>query len=106
MLRYVHYDFGGQVAAPAVVLFRYAHGSPIIEEPVYNSDVVWPDDAPIIRAHDLGPRNREIFAYYAQRQPRRVFWLFDRGTGELKKLGPAWALAAQDATQPTTQPAP
>jgi hypothetical protein len=94
LLRYVHYDFGGQVAAPAVVLFRYTPGDPIIEEPVYNSDVAWPDDAPIVRAHDLGDaRNREIFAYYAKREPQRVFWLFDRRTGELKKLGPARALA-------------
>lgn len=100
LLRYVHYDFGGQVSAPAVVLFRYTPGDPIVEEPVYNSGVAWPDDAPIIRAHDLGERNREIFAYYARHQPERVFWLFDRRTGELKKLGPAWALAAGPASRP------
>jgi hypothetical protein len=38
---------------------------------------VWPDDAPIIRAHDLGERNAELFRYYAARKPQgnRMFTL-------------------------------
>ena len=86
----------GLVDKPAVVLFRYPPGSPvskIIEEPVYNTDVAWPDDAPVIRAHDLGERNIEMFQYYAARQPERTFYRFDRGTGMLTPLGTAGNLA-------------
>jgi hypothetical protein len=86
----------GMVEKPAVVLFRYPPGSPvstIIEEPVYNTDVAWPDDAPVIRAHDLGERNREIFDYYAQRQPERMFYRFDRATGTVTPIGKARDLA-------------
>jgi hypothetical protein len=84
---------------PAVVLFRWAEGENPIEEPVYNSDVAWPDDAPIIRAHDLGERNREIFEYYAKAQPERTFYRFDRKTKTLTPLGPAGVLAEQSAGQ-------
>lgn len=94
MLRYVNGPMRTQVQKPAVVLFRYAPGQNPIEEPVYNTDVAWPDDAPIIRAHDLGDRNREIFQYYARVQPERTFYRFDRKTGTLSLLGPAPALAA------------
>lgn len=59
------------------------------EEPVFNSDVAWPDDAAIIHARDLnanisavghpGDRNRPLYEYYSHRsrtgilslQPRR-----------------------------------
>jgi hypothetical protein len=79
---------------PAVVLFRYAPTQSIEEEPVYNPDVAWPDDAPIIRAHDLGPdRNNEIYQYYAQRQPQRAFYIYDRGDDSIKFLGTARDLA-------------
>jgi 4-amino-4-deoxy-L-arabinose transferase-like glycosyltransferase len=77
------------VQAPAVILFRYRPGLSPDDEPVYNSDVVWPDDAPIIRAHDLGERNAELFRYYAARKPARRFYLFDRGDNALYDLGPA-----------------
>jgi hypothetical protein len=89
------------VRTPAVVLFTYQPGSPIPEEPVYNTDVAWPDNAPIIRAHDLGPaRNPEIFAYYAKTQPDRTFYIFDwskvqSAEGPLKLLGTARELTAQ-----------
>ena len=79
---------------PAVILFTYRHGDPIVQEPVYNTDSAWPDDAPIIYAHDLGPeRNREIFRYYAERQPDRVFYRWDRGEPVPKELGTARDLA-------------
>ncbi|WP_428937252.1 hypothetical protein [Fontivita pretiosa] len=79
---------------PAVVLFRYAPGQSLEEEPVYNFDVAWPDDAQIIRAHDLGPtRNIEIFRYYAQRQPNRAFYLYDRADDSIRFLGFAPELA-------------
>ncbi|MEA2710227.1 MAG: hypothetical protein QOF78_2828, partial [Phycisphaerales bacterium] len=88
--------------APSIVLFTYKPGGNFHEEPVYNSDVPWPDDAPIIRAHDLGPeRNRQLFEYYAQRQPGRTVFRFDRATGKLYRLGNVVDLARQPQTQPT-----
>ena len=74
---------------PAVVLFRYHPGDNYFEEPVYNWDVAWPDDAAIVRAHDLGPqRDREIVKYYAARQPQRAFYLFDaKSSDPMKYLG-------------------
>lgn len=78
-----------QIDPPAVVLFRFTPGQNVHEEPVYNLDVTWPDDAPIIRAHDLGPRDGQLLRYYAMRQPKRVYWLFDRRDGHVYELGDA-----------------
>jgi hypothetical protein len=65
------------VQTPAIVLFRYTPGDNVNEEPVYNIDAINPDDALIIRAHDLGvDRDRELFDYYAQRQPQRAVYLY------------------------------
>jgi 4-amino-4-deoxy-L-arabinose transferase-like glycosyltransferase len=86
-----------QVHAPAVVLFRYAPQADCLQEPVYNVDVAWPDDAPIIRAHDLNGRNWEIGAYYAEHQPRRHFYLYDRGDESLHDLGAAADVARSGA---------
>ena len=96
MLRFVNEQipYLSGVEKPAVVLFQYAPGENPIEEPVYNFDVAWPDDAPIIRAHDLGERNREIFEYYARAEPERMFYRFDRKTKILTPLGRAADLAA------------
>ena len=76
---------------PAVVLFRYHARDNFFEEPVFNSSVAWPDDAAIVRAHDLGPeRDREIVAYYARQQPPRAFYLFDAKAKEpMRFLGTA-----------------
>ena len=93
LLRFVRYNVEPAVEMPAVVLFTYRPGDNVIEEPVYNTDVAWPDDAPVIRAHDLGPRNSEIFRYYARLQPQRTFYRFDRAAGTLVPLGKAKALA-------------
>jgi 4-amino-4-deoxy-L-arabinose transferase-like glycosyltransferase len=91
------------VERPAIILFRYTPGDNTNEEPVYNVDVVNPDDAPIIRAHDLGPqRNRELFAYYAQRQPDRNVYHFDRRTRTLTPLGKIADLAPTAAPAPAT----
>jgi len=83
---------------PAVILFTYHPGGKFSEEPVYNTDVAWPDDAPIIRAHDLGARNQEIFNYYARVKPDVTFYQFDSMKVEKKqdplvKLGSASSLA-------------
>jgi hypothetical protein len=86
---------------PAVVLFHYeTGGASVHEEPVYNIDTAWPDDAPVIRAHDLGARNGEIYRYYAGRQPDRGFYRYDRTTRTLTFLGFARELAQQSAAPP------
>lgn len=80
----------------AVVLFRpLSH--PQRMEAVYNTDTPWPDDAAIVRAHDLGPRNIEILRYYAVRQPDRVFYLYEPSNHSLTRLGSAGELAPHAA---------
>jgi hypothetical protein len=74
---------------PAVVLFKYNPERDNHTEPVYNADAAWPDNAGVIRAHDLGSRNIEIIRYYAARQPRRYFYIYDEKTAEVIPLG--WA---------------
>lgn len=94
-------DAEALVEKPAVILFRYSAGENVIEEPVYNTGVAWPDDALVIRAHDLGERNGEIYAYYAERQPNRMFYRFDRATLVLTPLGRAKDLATARPTSGT-----
>ena len=78
---------------PAVVLFRYHPFNPSVNvayhEPVYNTDTLWPDDARIIRAHDLGVQNYRLFQYYARTQPGRMIYLYDRDGDTLTRLGTA-----------------
>jgi hypothetical protein len=73
----------------AVVLFTFDPQRDISTEPVYNIDVAYPDEARIVRAHDLGPRDGEIIRYYAARQPGRVFYRYEESSGKLILLGPA-----------------
>jgi SAM-dependent methyltransferase len=82
-------DVDARVAAatggrPAIVLFRFDPEHCVSDaEPVYNADASWPDDATVIRAHDLGERrNRELFAYYARVSPGRAVYRFDRAERE------------------------
>jgi hypothetical protein len=79
----------------AVVLFRYhpEEAESWKEEPVYTLDAAWPDDARIVRAHDLGERNAELIGYYARVQPDRVFYSYDCQSRELARLGVARELA-------------
>ncbi len=75
----LHHQLADAVSqAGAVVLFRYQAGDNPVEDPVYNDDVLWPDDARVIRAHDLGTRNIEIAHYFASTQPWRRFYLLSR----------------------------
>jgi hypothetical protein len=84
----VHKLLPKTVRTPAVVLFPYHLGDNYHEEPVYNIDVAWPDDAPIIHVQDLGPeRDQELATYYAKTQPDRNFYLFDRHRYALRPLG-------------------
>jgi hypothetical protein len=110
-----------QVPSPAVVMFHYnrdtlINGKKITDdpsaEPVFNSSVAWPDDAPIIRAHDLntnvstigkpGDQDHPLYEYYARIDPKRVFYLYDRGqlTAKLRRLGTALELT--QATRAST----
>lgn len=75
------------ISTPAIVLFKFDSERSVHEEPVYNLATASPDDAPVIRAHDLGERNRELFAYYAKRSPARVVYRLDEKDGSLTRLG-------------------
>jgi hypothetical protein len=90
-LRKVH-DLHGE---RAVILFRWDPKQNWKAEPVYNSEVAWPDDAEVIRAHDLGPRDAELVRYYAARQPDRVLFLWDQKRDELRRIGPMPDLARE-----------
>lgn len=77
--QYNYRQIPSEVHKPALVFYRFGPGEEAWEEPVYNWDVLNPDDAPIIRAHDLGPfRDLALLAYYLQKQPGRHVYLFDR----------------------------
>lgn len=78
-----------KIDSPAVVFFRFTPGCSVHEEPVYNIDAAWPDDAHIVRVQDLGARDLEVVDYYAARQPERSYFIFDRASGELTPLGNA-----------------
>jgi hypothetical protein len=84
--------------ARALVMCRYnSKEIPPLQEPVYNWDVLMPDDAPIIRAHDLGEaENVKLYQYYAKTQPDRTVYLFDHmnRAEPLKRLGQVRDLAA------------
>jgi hypothetical protein len=74
--------------SPAVVLFRFVPGFNVNEEPVYNTDTASPDDAWVVRLHDLGAvRDHEVFSYYATRQPNREAYRLDLASGEFVDLG-------------------
>ncbi|MGD0140453.1 MAG: glycosyltransferase family 39 protein [Tepidisphaeraceae bacterium] len=79
---------------PALVLFQFDPKSDSYHAaPVYNADVAWPDDAPIVRANDLGENeNVRIYRYYARRGQNRDVYLYDRtaarnGHSPLTRLG-------------------
>jgi hypothetical protein len=91
--------------APSVVLFPFDEDKiPLNSWPVFNDDVAWPDDARVIRANDLGPAEKgKLYDYYAQTQPGRQFYLYDRSGDNdprpLKFLGTAQELAAKNASR-------
>ncbi len=78
---------------PSIVLFAYDPARNVDEEPVYNAGVAWPDDARVIRTHDLGAQNPQLFRYYADRQPQRRIYRFDESDYSLTFLGTASELA-------------
>jgi hypothetical protein len=95
-----------QVDRPAIVLFHFNPTTDSTDlEPVYNSDVAWPDDAPLIRAHDLnatitaigkpGDRDLPLYQYYSRIDPQRIVYLYERhgGNGRLVRLGTVTEMA-------------
>jgi len=80
----------------AIVLFTFDPGSDdTFIEPVYNVDVLWPDEARIIRAHDLEDRNQKLYRYYALAQPDRMVYRYTRSTRTLRLLGNVAKLASR-----------
>lgn len=80
-----------KIRKPAILMVRHANGT--TQEPVYNTGVAWPDDAVVVRVHDLGERNGELFAYYAKHQPQREVYLFDKRDLSTRYLGKVVELA-------------
>jgi hypothetical protein len=108
LLRDVDRKLAALEHTPTVVLFTYDPERMIHEEPVYNVTTAWPDDAAVIRAHDLGAaRNAELFAYYAARSPGRAVYRYDEKSRELSYLGTVAELSRGGgaATAPGTRPA-
>jgi hypothetical protein len=111
-----------EVSPPAVVMFHFNWNTPVnghrvtndpSAEPVFNSTVAGPDDAAIIRAHDLNPDVSSIgkpgdldlplYEYYARIDPNRVFYLYDRGgLTKLHRLGTAPEMARAARTNMST----
>jgi hypothetical protein len=98
-------DFNRQLPnleRPAVVFFRWQRDgddpntlrnpNAWKHEQVYNIDSAWPDDSPVVRAQDLGPRNIELVRYYAQKQPGRIFYQYQQDARQLVRLGSATEL--------------
>ncbi len=77
------------IREPAIVLYRFHPENIPDDEPVYNAQTAWPDEARIIRAHDLGAKNRALFEYYSKIQPNRRVYRVDRldGTGKPYEAG-------------------
>ena len=79
----------------ALVFFRY-HPEDAEEwkqEPVYTLDAAWPDQARVVRAHDLGARNAELIEYYARIQPDRQVYRYDMISRKMTALGRVTELA-------------
>lgn len=76
-----------EIPGQAIVLFKFDSDRNLHEEPVYNVETAWPDDARIIRAHDLGFVNSKLLAYYAAQSPARTVYRFDEKDESLTHLG-------------------
>jgi hypothetical protein len=77
----------------AIVLFKFDPERNLHEEPVYNVETPWPDDARVIRAHDLGKLNSKLFAYYGAKAPERMVYRFDEKDESLTPLKTVGELA-------------
>ena len=85
-----------EVTPPALVLIRYSAGLDPHAELVYQRDWPTPHDAPVVRAQALGPEfNRRLLDYYAEHDPDRIVWVYDRSTRAMMRLGSAGEIARQ-----------
>jgi hypothetical protein len=77
------------ITRPALVFVKFTPlpGQNVHAEPVYNWDAPRIDDNPIIFAHNLGARNIELVRYYAERQPERHVYYYDRMTRSIAPAG-------------------
>jgi hypothetical protein len=98
LLRQVDRDLTG-IHGPAIVLFKFDPERMVHEEPVFNTEAAWPDDARVIRAHDLGEENGRLFAYYAKRSPGRGVYRYDEREETLTYLGTVGDLAGAAAAK-------
>jgi hypothetical protein len=106
-------DFNRQIAQakkPAVVFF---YSEPTDREAwrheqAFNHDAPAIDDQEVVRAQDRGPRDIELVRYYAERQPRRIFYRYDQVARKLTRLGRAPELVEhpEQLLPPTTRPSP
>lgn len=80
-----------RIETPAIVLFKY--GGQFAKWPVFTTESAWPDDARVIRANDLGPRNVELFRYYAAKPEDRTVYRYDLATDTVERLGQVRELA-------------
>ncbi|MEL7239492.1 MAG: hypothetical protein AAGK78_11580, partial [Planctomycetota bacterium] len=65
-------------------------------EAVYNLDVLSPDDARVVRAHDRGDENVRLVRHYAITQPDRAVYHLDQETMTLTPLGSAESLSRDE----------
>lgn len=92
-------EFEKTIDGPGILLVRWGPENAPHAEVVYNVHNVWPDNAKLIRAHDLGEAaNQKLFRYYAQRQPARKVYLFDRDARTFTELGFVSELPKTSAT--------
>jgi hypothetical protein len=96
------------IARPALVFFTYQKRVKHLwrHEQTHNIDSARIDDAPIVRARDMGKRNIKLINYYAARQPERTFYIFNQKTKQLTRLGKAAEIKAKAGatTRATTAP--
>jgi len=95
---------------PAVVFFRSRKDNPFAwkHEQVFNIEGAPIDASPVVRAQDLGPRDIELVRYYAERQPNRVFYMYQQEALLLTRLGTAKELVEhpERLNVPVADPAP
>ena len=74
----------------AVVLIKISPGMSTGEDAAYNVDAAWPEDSRVLRCHDLGGRDGELYRYLSSnKQGDRVVYRYDRGSKTIARLGTA-----------------
>lgn len=96
--RLIRHQLAPQLTGPAVVLVRYRHWQDpytpglddFHDEPVYTTTTLWPEDSRLALFQALGAeRDLEVVRFFAERNPQRDFFYFDRHRQRLMRLGTA-----------------